>query len=135
MDRTTLDCLTSWLGRIKPDGTRSHWMASVKRISTGFESASSTRRSQEQLCRVAQQPRLIRREPAEFTDPQRQAQAERPDESRGFTEILWIVEAVLREGDHPIKWVVTGKDCFYLHLRKCLWRKFLRNRFHRNWQS
>ncbi len=68
-------------------------MASVKRISTGFESASSTRRSQAQLCRVAQQPRRIRREPAllTITDPQRQAQAERPDETWVYWEFygLW----------------------------------------------
>ena len=49
--------------------------------------------------------------------------------------ILWVVEAVNRERDHRIKYVVTGKNYYYLHLKKCLWRRFLWNRYHRNWES
>ena len=44
MDKTTPDFLVSWLGRwlgrIKLDGTRSHWMASVKRISKATKAFS-----------------------------------------------------------------------------------------------
>ena len=53
----------------------------------------------------------------------------------GLLGILWVVEAVNRERDHRIKYVVIGKNYYYLHLKKCLWRRFLWNRYHRNWES
>ena len=61
MDKTTPDFLTSWLGRwlrrIKPDGNRSHWMASVKRIPTGYKGSFYVeRRGEKILCIFCRKP-------------------------------------------------------------------------------
>ena len=56
MDKTTPDFLTSWLGRwlgrIKPDGTRSHWMASAKRNSTGYRGVFYVERKGERILSI-----------------------------------------------------------------------------------
>ena len=56
MDKTTPDFLTSWLGRwlgrIKPDGNRSHWMASVKRIPTGYKGVFYVERKGERILSI-----------------------------------------------------------------------------------
>ena len=113
-------------------------MASVKRVSTGFESPSSTWRSQEQLCRIAQQPRRIRREPTELTDNYWPTVASSGRETRwnaGFYHEfygLWN-----RCSERGIIRLNGGSDCQELllpSLEKMPLGKFLRNRFYRNWQ-